>query len=365
MPMPPCVARGLHLSGLSCQKKEKKSLSELLGYKGKFRKVFVKEEDLNKRPSDLEIKRKDLPPETPTLGERINRDYYHLFHQRDEKAGYHNLRKYPSVGREIAEEFKEQLRSSPTKMVKDSFKVLRGEVAKYREELGELRARRFDHLATIPTRPGDRRVEWDFSSQEQLKQWVLTVDSDWGEGYSAGGMSLGGQGRHLTMAGELSTRVPQDGRTQRAGYVNLHSVKKRKSFGREELMDWQSWTHLTLNIRGDGRKYNLHIQVKRDFDIHWNDRWTYPLFTRGGPYWQYVKIPWSKFLLTSKGSIQDKQHRVPLEHGVVGLGITLADGISGPFQLEIKDIGLMYEPTSDDEEFAYEMYKIPPFWAHH
>merc|ERR1719222_378580 len=62
-----------------------------------------------------------------------------------------------------------------------------------------------------------------------------------------------------------------------------------------------------MNIRGDGRKYMINLKVKRDFDILWNDRWHYPLYTRGGPYWQYVKIPWSKFFLGSRGRIQDRQ----------------------------------------------------------
>jgi len=45
-----------------------------------------------------------------------------------------------------------------------------------------------------------------------------------------------------------------------------------------------------------------------------------------------------------------------------GISFTLKDKISGPFQLEIKDISLHYDPTGDDEEFAYEMYRIPAFW---
>lgn len=49
--------------------------------------------------------------------------------------------------------------------------------------------------------------------------------------------------------------------------------------------------------------------------------------------------------------------------GVVGVSISLMDGNTGPFHLEIKDIGLHNDPTADDEQFAYEMYKLPDFWA--
>ena len=53
------------------------------------------------------------------------------------------------------------------------------------------------------------------------------------------------------------------------------------------------------------------------------------------------------------------------ECGVVGVSFTLMDQISGPFQLEMKDISLMVDHGNDGEEFAYEMYKIPHFWAGH
>ena len=55
--------------------------------------AIVWEEDLDKRPSDLEIKNKDLPTNTPTLEHRIMRDQVHKFHVYDRKAGYH-LGKY-------------------------------------------------------------------------------------------------------------------------------------------------------------------------------------------------------------------------------------------------------------------------------
>ena len=54
-----------------------------------------------------------------------------------------------------------------------------------------------------------------------------------------------------------------------------------------------------------------------------------------------------------------------IECGVVGVSFTLMDQISGPFQLEMKDISLMVDHGNDGEEFAYEMYKIPHFWAGH
>ena len=46
---------------------------------------------------------------------------------------------------------------------------------------------------------------------------------------------------------------------------------------------------------------------------------------------------------------------------MVGVSLTLMDQVSGPFQLEMKDISLMVDHGNDTEDFAYEMYKIPHF----
>ena len=333
-------ARYLHTSTCGLEKKrptiqpQRKTIKQEL--KKKYRNVFVDAEDLDKRPSDLEIKQKDLPPNQPTLGERMNRDVYRMFHEADEKQGYHNLRKHPdSFRKEVWEGLKEDLDKDPTKTLKDSFKAVTTEISLFAKEM-----KAYDinsGLDDLPG-PGGRRKVWGFQTEEEMDQWILTKDSDWGEGYSAAELELSHLG-HAMLRGDLSTRVPADGRTQNAGYVNIASVKKRKSFARELLMeDWGFFTHLTMNIRGDGRKYMLNMQVKRDFDILWNDRWHYPLYTRGGPYWQYVKIPWSKFYLGNRGSVQDKQTRIPLECGVVGMSITLMDQITGPFQVLLQTI---------------------------
>ena len=102
------LVRLFSLSQVCCKKPKKKTLREEL--KSKYRNLVVPEEDLNKKPSDLEIKQKELPENTPTLGERLNRDVYRLFHQADEKHGYHNLRKFPdSLKTEVMEDVKEKL----------------------------------------------------------------------------------------------------------------------------------------------------------------------------------------------------------------------------------------------------------------
>ncbi|KAG9465682.1 hypothetical protein GDO78_017909 [Eleutherodactylus coqui] len=102
----------------------------------------------------------------------------------------------------------------------------------------------------------------------------------------------------------------------------------------------------------------VNIQSEMYFSANWDDLYNYFLYTRGGPYWQDVKIPLSKFFMTSRGRIQDGQY--PLwPDKITTLGFTLGDRADGPFQLEIDFIGLCRD-EAHTEEFAYELYKSPP-----
>jgi NADH dehydrogenase [ubiquinone] 1 alpha subcomplex assembly factor 1 len=72
------------------------------------------------------------------------------------------------------------------------------------------------------------------------------------------------------------------------------------------------------------------------------------------------QIPFSKFVFGSKGRVQDMQNRIPLDR-IASFGLAVG-GTDGPFSLEIDWIGVECD-MSNQEEFAYEMYKIPPFIA--
>lgn len=112
-----------------------------------------------------------------------------------------------------------------------------------------------------------------------------------------------------------------------------------------------------MRVRGDGRNYLLILACPGNWDILWNDSYQYVLHTRGGPYWQYVRIPFSKFFFASHGRIQDDQQPVPLSK-ILTFGITASDKITGNFKLEIDYIGVEYD-GSHDEEHAYETYRPP------
>lgn len=157
-------------------------------------------------------------------------------------------------------------------------------------------------------------------------------------------------------SGILSTRLPKDGKIKNTGYCNITTTPKQISFKRNVYHDWTNYTHLILRIRGDGRCYGLNISTSGMFDLTWNDMYQYIVHTRGGPYWQYVKIPFSKFVFTSKGKVQDKQVAIFLNE-VRNFGFTLADDVPGHFRLEIDYIGLEHDEYQL-EEFAYESYDV-------
>lgn len=202
---------------------------------------------------------------------------------------------------------------------------------------------------------GDYEIIWKFDSYDMIGSWVTTSDSDHNEGKSVSSFVLG-PNKSALFRGTLNTDVPKDGIIKNAGYCNIRSPKNYLSFKRPRPYEWGDYTHLLLRVRGDGRTYQMVLNMDREYDLQWNDQYNYPLYTRGGPYWQIAKIPFSKFFLSAKGRVQDKQEAVQLNR-ISTLGITIADSIAGSFQLEIDYIALIFD-ENHLETFEYEMYPV-------
>ncbi|KAK6060240.1 Complex I intermediate-associated protein 30 [Cooperia oncophora] len=166
----------------------------------------------------------------------------------------------------------------------------------------------------------------------------------------------------LERRGNISTEIVKDGRVERAGWASV-KLEDRKFLNRKKyLWNWKNFSHLLIKCRGDGRSYKIMLHAPKAIDMTWGDSYSYPLHTRGGPYWQYEKIPFSKFFHTVAGRIQDKQNSVFLDE-VSSLGIVLMDRIDGEFQLELDYIGV-YNDQTHFEKFAYETYTLPLFNTH-
>ncbi|KAL3872915.1 hypothetical protein ACJMK2_036090 [Sinanodonta woodiana] len=235
-------------------------------------------------------------------------------------------------------------------MIKEGIKMIYTESLRFKQEVIE----KFSCDGYYITHHGDYQYFWKFNGKSSLDPWTVTADQDHNEGSSSCNLTVSKNNKAL-FHGFLSTDVPKDGVIKRAGYVNLRSPFNMKSFHRIVSYDFSRYTHLYMKVRGDGRTYMVTLAMNHYFDLLWNDQYQFPLHTRGGPYWQITKIPFSKFMLSHKGRIQDKQFPIP-QNNIRFLAFTLGDNIDGPFSLEIDYIGLVLD-TNHDEEFAYEMYQ--------
>ncbi|KAG8184814.1 hypothetical protein JTE90_004912 [Oedothorax gibbosus] len=202
---------------------------------------------------------------------------------------------------------------------------------------------------------GDTDVFWRFDSEECLKKWRIGYDQMHNEGFSNCTLVVNDRKKGV-FSGNIDTTMPKDGVRRYTGYCGIKSVKKKISFQRDACFDWREFTHLELRVKGDGRNYLVNLGLGMYYDVSWFDTYTYTMFTHGGPYWQLIRIPFSKFYFHSKGRLQDEQHPIPLNK-VDSIGFTAA-GVPGPFCLEIDYIGCHVD-YNHTERFAYEMYRIP------
>ncbi|XP_007883046.1 complex I intermediate-associated protein 30, mitochondrial [Callorhinchus milii] len=243
-----------------------------------------------------------------------------------------------------------------------SFSLQRG-VEGVRKQLGLLKEEVMEPLQG----PGGRalrellleqtRVVWQFRGEDSLRQWMVSCDQEIG-GRSRVDLTLGSNGKTALLSGELCVEVPRDGETRYSGYCTLRSRELQAAFERNKHHDWSSFNTLHLCVRGDGRPWMVNISSAMFFSHHKDDLYNYFLFTRGGPYWQHVKIPFSKFFLSSRGRVQDSQQPLWLDK-ISTIGFTLGDKVDGPFQLEIDFIGVCND-RAHTETFAYESYKRNP-----
>nr|CAG4637155.1 EOG090X091L [Ceriodaphnia reticulata]SVE73042.1 EOG090X091L [Ceriodaphnia reticulata] len=264
------------------------------------------------------------------------------FFEMDKKGGHQSISKKKISARQT---------------IRDGLKEIKNEIKSWSSEVRE--SLEMDPIMSLPL-PGEVDLQWQFNDKSNLDDWIVTSDKDHNEGYSTCSLGLSPVGKGL-FTGNLSTELVKDGKVKKAGYCNMKSIRPMKSFKRDSFHDWSCYTHLVMRVRGDGRTYMITLGSAGYFDVNWHDQFHFALFTRGGPYWQISKIPFSKFYLTSKGRIQDTQEPVPLQR-ITSFGITAGDKINGPFRLEIDYVGLEFDP-SHTEKSAYEQYKVPYFYA--
>ena len=144
---------------------------------------------------------------------------------------------------------------------------------------------------------------------QQMKRWQTGCDADWNEGFTKCRLERTKSGTAL-FSGYLDTRVIRDGRIERAGWATMKSMDTNAFHRKRYLKKWRYYNHVLVKCRGDGRSYKIILYTPGYVDVTWGDSWSFPLHTHGGPYWQYARLPFSRFFLTVGGRIQDRQHHV-------------------------------------------------------
>ncbi|KAI8784299.1 complex I intermediate associated protein [Biomphalaria glabrata] len=201
---------------------------------------------------------------------------------------------------------------------------------------------------------GNYEVLCRFNKQSEVDKWIVSTDSDNKGGKSTAEFTFS-KNKTGWFHGNICKEVPKDGLTKYAGWANITTKTPKKSFFRETNWDWSLFNCIVFKVRGDGRPYNIVLGCNFYYDVNWLNRWTFPLYTRGGPYWQISKLPFSRFYLSHHGRIQDIQE-YPCLSLVNSLGITVMDSAEGPFSLEIESIALMYD-VNLTEKHAYELFE--------
>jgi len=173
----------------------------------------------------------------------------------------------------------------------------------------------------------------DFAKPASVGDWT------WGSDKAIGGLSEcelehNSDEGHAVWSGNLSTEIPANSRVTRSGYCNLRSVPAMPSLFGETFLDLSLYEGLEFVIKGDGRSYIANIQTA---GMQQEDLFQAFLYTRGGPLWQTIQIPFNDFLLTNSGYVQNEQPMLDVTR-INTVGVLLADRMDGPFELALRSI---------------------------
>ncbi|XP_075262106.1 complex I intermediate-associated protein 30, mitochondrial-like isoform X2 [Convolutriloba macropyga] len=189
-----------------------------------------------------------------------------------------------------------------------------------------------------------------FDSEEIVNQWASMGDAEMG-GRSKSTLAFG-TNKKLLWTGNVDTAVPRDGTTFQSGYVGIRSRPFLCSFFRTGVIDLNPWNTIEIRLRGDGRRYHFNLQIDEQFEQTYEDLFFHPIFTRGGPYWEVIQIPFSHLVLSNSG-IMAYQTSPPERALFRNMGFSLVEHFDGPFRLEIDYIKVLQD-DAHKQAHAYE-----------
>jgi len=243
-----------------------------------------------------------------------------------------------------------RVRYGPRKFIKDVGRTVY-------EWVEEVRTTKIKDLLEEPTHVKEQLLH-DFTKPETIKDFDLVTDTDSG-GKSEAELKMSKNGR-IMFCGKLSTTFSDDETYCEAGFAGIKSKERRGRFNKVECVDPSNdfgvcSAAIEIKYRGDGRIYNINLEPSSRAMIMpmKGDLLQAGLYTRGGPYWHVRRIPLSWFNVSYLGFLQDKQWLLSRFKTV---GISINDGLPGPFQLELEYIKLV--PL---EKMPARFSRIDPF----
>ena len=98
---------------------------------------------------------------------------------------------------------------------------------------------------------------------------------------------------------------------------------------------------LRLRVRGDGRRYSVRVRLAGlrggvSYRASFGTRRSAPGGAEQPGPWQTVWIPFSNFIPQWRGRRLELPPMDPSK--VIGLGVTMSDGVDGPFRIELDEI---------------------------
>jgi NADH dehydrogenase [ubiquinone] 1 alpha subcomplex assembly factor 1 len=192
-------------------------------------------------------------------------------------------------------------------------------------------------------RPTERMLV-SFTEKDARMRWAIGCDQDIG-GYSTATLEVTPEG-YGRFSGTLSQRLPHDRKDIiRSGYAAIRTRNARPTLFGDLFWDTTQFRFLLLRVRGDHRRYMVNLQTD---GVVQTDLFQHRLFLRRPGTWEDVLIAFRDFTQTNNGLILPTQMQM-LRERVRSIGISVADGQEGPFQLEIAHIKMINTEDTDGD----------------
>merc|ERR1719447_1011758 len=160
---------------------------------------------------------------------------------------------------------------------KTGLKMLPGEFAKWKEEWRVNLKENKPMDMNWDYADGTFIKEFEFRGRDSFKNWTVSTDRVWGEGFTKAELTLSKNNMAL-FQGHLCTDLPAEGTVKRAGWASIQSPEKKKSFQRDDRYNWLHFTHFIARVRGDGRTYVIRLHTPGHYDVTWNDMYCFYIF---------------------------------------------------------------------------------------